>query len=42
MSFYTKLKNLNKPQQILIAFDELSSQKKFGQNQNVFIIANKQ
>ena len=27
MSFYPKLENLNKPQQILTAFDELSTQK---------------
>ena len=42
MLFYPKLKNLNKTQQILIAFDKLSAQKNFGQNQSAFTIANKQ
>ena len=42
MSLYPKLKNVNKPQQILIAFDKLSPQKDFGHNRSAFTIANKQ
>ena len=41
MSFYFKQKKMNKPQQILTAFDKLSSQNNFGKNQSAFTIANK-